>query len=171
MTHVYLQSGKALAAAALAALSVSTPLLADDHKLYPGSTCRSVSTGFEIDESGVGPGAIQNASFVRSVTVQCPIIRDYMASDSGVRRVRVWFHNNNTDRPITCRFETRHRDGTPVRRVFAATPTGARQGVLVLENGSRAGVGRSFHLVCTLPPTVESFRNPRIDAFRVEEFD
>lgn len=158
-----------LAPLSMAGLGISTNVLADDDKVYPGNNCQTKSANFRISDDA--PGAIQNVSDRSNLTVSCPIVRDYMSGGSGMKRARVWFHNNNTARAISCRLETRHGNGALVKRVMASTAVGARQGVLVLNNNSDAGVGRSFNLTCTLPPTVETFRFPRIEAYKVEEYD
>ena len=163
------KAGYLLTAILLGGLSV-TSAQADDSKLYPGSYCKARGS-YSIDDMTSGTGAISNTSFSSSVTVNCPIIRDSMASDTGIRRVRIWFRNNNTEKKINCRVETHHRTGALVKRVVGSTALGARQGSLLIQYGGDAGVDRHYILACTLPPTVENFRFPSIDAFQVDEFN
>jgi hypothetical protein len=145
--------------------------MADDYKLYPGSYCRtSVSDNVSVFSDAYGSGAIANLDFQRYLTVRCPIIRDYMAEDSGVRQVRVWFQNTNPDWPVLCTVSTRLPDGRVFMSKTARSESGARQGSFTVDYGGNAGVFTIPTLTCFLPPTLENFRFPRISAFQVEEF-
>jgi len=143
---------------------------ADDHKLYPGSYCQTTSQGYAYDDAIHGSGSISNTSFDHRMIVRCPIIRDYSAGNASLKRVRVWFHNNNTEKTMSCYVSTRNADGTYKRLNKSGRSTlGARQGSFTVEYGGDSGTNTFYTLTCYLPKTVEAFRFPRIKAFKVEE--
>ncbi len=152
-------------------LSASTLSHADDAKLYPGSYCKTTYEGGLVDASNGDPTQLQNTSTSQSLFMTCPIIRDYMASDSGIKNVQVRYFNNNDAKTVSCNVDIRHRDGSYVARASARTNYGDRSGVLTLNLNREAGVFRSYVLTCWLPPSFSNTSFPKIESYRVVEFD
>jgi len=151
--------------------SLSNFAYADDHKLYPGSFCKAISGNFTLDNATYGSGSIANTSLDHGLSIRCPIIRDYMSEDTGIKRVRVWFKNNNTEKSISCFLSTRYDNGRYKKLRVGRSAIGARQGSFTVEYGGNAGVNSFYTLKCDLPASTETFRSPRIDGFKVEEFN
>ena len=160
-----------LLSAVLVSTAPGTSSAADDGKLYPGSYCHSQSAQTLIDASNGDPTTIQNTSLVGPVFFTCPIIRDYFAADAGIKDVRIRYANNNPGELVRCFVDIRHRDGTFVARKSVSTQYGNRQGVLTIQVNQEAGVNRHYFLGCELPASVSNTDFPRIDSYRVVEFN
>ncbi len=161
----------ALLMAAFAGLAMGNSGYASDVKLYPGSYCKTTYAGGLVNASNGDPTTLQNTSMTNSLFMTCPIIRDNTTADAGLSNVQVRFFNNNDAKIVSCNVDIRHRDGTYVDRASARSNYGARSGLLTLQVGEEAGVNRSYVLTCWLPPSASATTFPRIETYRVVEFD
>ncbi len=189
---------KFFAHAALAAFLSSTAFAAEDGKHYPGTFCRVA------DHSEAGTGAVRYDSFGKIINnsnnnrmrVVCPILRDEINTNRGLK-VTVYYHANNAGDPLACELrEVPVMGDTDIRRdrfTVTGTPSITGTGAPVcnpslLLNGSNPGgfcagglstpaserqsgnrAGSGYTLVCGLPARDPNLGRSAISSYFVIE--
>ena len=88
------------ALASCAMSSVATESAHADGKTYPGSMCRRF-TGPELTREPLKASAMTNPSTTVGMRVDCPIVKDVVAS--GLDHVRVLVVDNHSKQNVCCR--------------------------------------------------------------------
>lgn len=149
----------ALLATLISTAALSTPALAGDNKVYPGSTCKPINSG----TTGLfyGNGA-SNLTHVTpnpvDINVACPVVRDNTTGPVGSGPNAFIDVNSNT---VSCSLDTTDEFGVATLNSTTAVPFQPVAGVNAWRFDIRAvpQVSQGAYIVkCTLPPSTSVLR-------------
>lgn len=138
---------------------VSTTALADDGKVYTGSSCQGLNTASENLIYRFANYA-ENTSTTNSALVMCPIVKDVVAG-TRLNYIRVSFTKNSSSGFYCAIYgRTATGGGSYSSSLWDFNGAGTRSFVLSDINGYSSG---TYSLYCIIPP------RGRIQSYRIDE--
>lgn len=144
-------------------LASTTSAFALDGKRYPGTLCQSTSTNLVYGMTAY------NKSTTSSLTVYCPLMRDYQYED--LTLVKVGVYDRSTSGAVSCTLDVIQGNGIKYyTKTLSTSTTGSSDGVqsISFTDDVVSPDGAFYALTCTIPAT-NNGQNSGILYYYVEE--